>query len=77
MEHASVPDPPGFNDLSKAEQIRYLQALWDRISKNPADIPVLETHVTLAEQRLAGYRKNPKRVRPAYEVLDRLRKASK
>ena len=35
MEHASIPDPPGFSNLSKAEQIRYLQGLWDRISENP------------------------------------------
>ena len=77
MEHASIPDPPGFNKLSKAEQIRYLQSLWDRISKNPADIPVMESHLTVAEQRLAGYRKNPKQVRSAYDILDRLRKSTK
>ena len=70
MEHASIPDPPGFSNLSKAEQIRYLQTLWDRISENPDDIPVLESHLKLA------YRRNPKRVRPAYQVLDRLRKKS-
>lgn len=77
MEHVSFPDPPGFGDLSKAEQIRYLQALWDRISKNPDDIPVLESHFKLAEQRLADYRRNPKRARPAYQALDRLRKKTK
>ena len=76
MEHASIPDPPGFSNLSKAEQIRYLQALWDRISESPDDIPVLESHLKLAEKRLAVYRRNPKRVRPAYQVLDRLRKKS-
>ena len=76
MEHASIPDPPGFNNLSKAEQIRYLQALWDRISENPDDIPVLESHLKLAEKRLGAYRRNPKRVRSAYQVLDRLRKKS-
>ena len=77
MGHLSLPDPPGFGDLSKADQIRYLQALWDRISENPADIPVLESHLKLAEQRLAAYRRNPKRARSAYQVLDRLRKKSK
>jgi hypothetical protein len=77
MEHASVSDPPGFNKLSKAEQIRYLQSLWDRISKNPSDIPVKESHLTVAEQRLAGYRENAKQVRSAYDVLDRLRKSTK
>ena len=77
MEQLSIPDPPGFSDLSKAEQIRYLQALWDRISKNPDHIPVLESHLKVAEQRLADYRRNPKKARPAYQVLDRLRKKTK
>ena len=76
MEHASIPDPPGFSDLSKAEQIRYLQALWDRISQNPVDIPVLESHLTLVEERLADYRRNPERAGSAYQVLDRFRKKS-
>ena len=76
MEYSSIPDPPGFSDLSKAEQIRYLQTLWDRISQNPADIPVLESHVTLVEERLADYRRNPEQACSAYQVLDRLRKKS-
>jgi putative addiction module component (TIGR02574 family) len=76
MEHVTLPDPPGLSNLSKAEQIRYLQALWDRISENPGDIPVLESHLKLAEKRLAAYRRNPKRVRSAYQVLNRLRKKS-
>jgi hypothetical protein len=76
MEHASIPDPPGFSNLSKEEQIRYLQTLWGRISENPGDIPGLESHLRLAEKRLAAYRRNPKRVRSAYQVLDRLRKKS-
>ena len=76
MEYPSIPDPPGFSDLSKAEQIRYLQTLWDRISQNPADIPVLESHLTLVEERLADYRRNPDRAGSAYQVLDRLRKKS-
>jgi putative addiction module component (TIGR02574 family) len=76
MEYPSIPDPPGFSDLSKAEQIRYLQTLWDRISQNPADIPVLESHVTLVEERLADYRRNSEQSGSAYQVLDRLRKKS-
>jgi len=76
MEHASIPDPPGFSELSKPEQIRYLQALWDRISQNPADIPVLESHLALVEERLADYRREPERAGSAYQVLDRLGKKS-
>lgn len=72
MEHTSIPEPPGFESLSKAEQIRYLQALWDRISKNPNDIPVLESHLQVAEHRLAEYRRDPSQAQPAHEALERL-----
>ena len=74
MERTSIPESPGFNNLSKAEQIRYLEALWDHISENPTEVPVPESHIELAEQRLAEYRRDPTNARPAHEVLDRLRK---
>jgi len=77
MEHSLIREPPEFGSLSKAEQIRYLQALWDRIAENPAEIPVPESHIELAEQRLAGYRRDPERARPAQDVLDRLRKKAR
>ncbi|MBI2203598.1 MAG: addiction module protein [Candidatus Rokubacteria bacterium] len=67
-----LPEPAGFDDLPKAEQIRYLQDLWDRIAERPGDIPVPETHLALAEARLAEYRRDPTRGRPAHEILDRL-----
>lgn len=74
MEHVTIPEPPGFSDLSKAQQIHYLQALWDRITEKPAEIPVFESHLALTEERLAEYRRDPSRARPAYDVLDRLAK---
>ena len=74
MEHTTIPEPTGFSELSKAEQIRYLQALWDRIAERPGEIPVPESHIQLAEQRLAEYRQDPTQARPAHEVFDRLAK---
>ncbi len=74
MEHTSFPEPPGFSKLSKAEQIRYLQTLWDRITESPGELPVPDSHIELAEQRLADYRRDPSRARPAHEVLKRLTK---
>lgn len=53
MEHTAIPEPPGFSNLSKVEQVRYLQALWDRIAENPSEVPVPEAHLEVAEQRLA------------------------
>jgi putative addiction module component (TIGR02574 family) len=74
VEHTTIPEPAGFNKLSKAEQVRYLQALWDRIVERPGEIPVPESHLALAEERLAEYRRDPSRAQPARDVLDRLAK---
>jgi len=72
MEPTTIPEPAGFGNLSKAEQIRYLQALWDRIAERPGEIPVPESHLALAEGRLAEYRRDPTRAQPARDVLNRL-----
>jgi putative addiction module component (TIGR02574 family) len=72
MEHTPIPEPAGFADLSKAEQIRYLQALWDKIAEQPAELPIPESHLELAEERLAEYRRDRTRVHSAFEVPDHL-----
>ena len=72
MDHTAIPEPPGFADLPKGEQVRYLQALWDRIAEQPAELPVTESHLELAEARLAEYRLDPTRAHPAFEILDDL-----
>jgi len=38
-----LAEPKGFSSLSKAEQVRYLQGLWDSISARPGEIPVPES----------------------------------
>ena len=77
MLETPVPAPQGFSDLSKADQVRYLQNLWDQISEQPGDIPVPESHLKLAEKRLRSYRDNPSTANPAFEILARLAKKSK
>ena len=74
MEPRTIPEPAGFGGLSKAEQILYLQALWDRIAERPGELPVPESHLALAKERLAAYRRDPSRARPARDVVDRLAK---
>ena len=74
MEPTTIPEPTGFSAFSKAEQIRYLQALWDRIAERPGEIPVPESHLALAEERLADHLRDPSRARPALDVLDLLAK---
>jgi hypothetical protein len=76
MPEPSIETPPGFNQLPKAEQVRYLQALWDQISTNPDEVPVPESHLRLAEERLQRYREDPATAKPAFEVIDRLTRKS-
>jgi putative addiction module component (TIGR02574 family) len=72
MQHTSVPEPPGFSDLSSLEQIRYVQALWDQIAERGDDLPVPESHLDLAEERLADYHRDPTGAYSAYDIFDRL-----
>lgn len=74
MQRTTIPEPLGFADLSKAEQIRYLQDLWDRITERPGELPVPRSHVELAGKRVNEYRREPTRARSAYDLLDRLTK---
>jgi hypothetical protein len=77
MPETSIQTPPGFNQLPKAEQVRYLQALWDQISSNPDLVPVPESHLQLAEERLRRYREDPSTAKPAFDVVDRLARKSR
>lgn len=54
MKPSPLPEPTGFSSLSKAEQIRYLQALWDSISERQGEIPVPESHMILVLDRLTN-----------------------
>lgn len=74
MADTSIPVPEGFSEMSKSEQVRYLQALWDQIAASPGELPVPESHLELAEARLNRYREDPSRGRSVFEVLDRLSK---
>ena len=77
MPETSIQMPTGFSQLSKAEQVRYIQALWDEISERPEEIPVPESHLQLVEERLRRHRENPSEARSAFDVIDRLSKNRK
>lgn len=74
MSQTSITEPPGFSELSKAEQVRYLMSLWDQIADAPGELPVPESHLELAEQRLKDYLDDPNTSHSAFEILDRLAK---
>ncbi len=67
-----IVEPPGFAKLSKAEKVRYLQALWDQLSEDPEDVPVLDSQLDLIDERIAEHRRDPQPMRPAHELLDEL-----
>ena len=72
MSSTLISEPPGFKELSKAEQVRYLLALWDQIANSPCEIPVPDSHLELAEARLTDYLNDPSNSHSAFDVLDRL-----
>jgi putative addiction module component (TIGR02574 family) len=60
--------PPGFDALSVEDKIDYVQALWDRIAANEAQVPVPDWHRELLGERLADYRATPDQGRSWEEV---------
>ncbi|MCC7493934.1 MAG: addiction module protein [Fimbriimonadaceae bacterium] len=67
-----ITDPPGFAEATIEEQIEYLTDLWDRISVDPDRIPVPQSHLDLALERLAAHRANPEDSLPAIVALQRI-----
>lgn len=47
--------PPGFDELTPEEKLDYVQALWDRISAHPEEVPVPEWQRKLVRERLAAH----------------------
>jgi len=72
MERTTPPDPPSFNERPSADEGGCLAGPLDPIAERPDEISVLESHLALAEERLAAYRRDPSRARPAHDVLDEL-----
>ena len=77
MDATSIPKPPGYAELSPTEQVRYIQMLWDRLFEKSEELPVPESHLQLAEERLDAYLRNPERARSAYDIIDELANQSK
>jgi putative addiction module component (TIGR02574 family) len=57
---SAVPiPPPGFDDLTPEEKVRYVGALWDRIVAGQERLPMSEAQRALIRQRLAAHEANP------------------
>lgn len=46
--------PPGFEQLSKDQQIDYVQQLWDLILAIPDQVPVPVWHLEVVRERVAS-----------------------
>lgn len=57
MATQPVPTPPpGFDELTKEEQIEYLHELWNRVIADEDDVPVPDWHLEVVRERLATRR---------------------
>ena len=79
-EIAALPGPEHAVALLErlaAEKQPILEMLWDRLFEKSEELPVPESHLQLAEERLDAYLRNPERARSAYDIIDELANQSK
>jgi putative addiction module component (TIGR02574 family) len=65
--------PPGFDELPVADQVAYVQSLWDRIAANPGQIPLPAWHAEILDERLAEHQSHPEGAKPWDDVRTALR----
>jgi putative addiction module component (TIGR02574 family) len=65
------------DDLSPEEQLRLLEDIWDRLSQNPANLPLSPEQRAELDRRLDAFEEDVQAGRPLgrpwAEVRDRLR----
>lgn len=69
LQPLTVP-PTGFEQLSKDQQIDYVQQLWDLILAVPEQVPVPEWHLEVVRERVASL--DTAQLSPWSEVKQRL-----
>ena len=57
---ANLKIPPEFDALSSAEQIAFVQELWNRIARDPDRIAIPDEHKRILDERLKAYAANPR-----------------
>jgi len=60
--------PPGFDDLTPEDKVRYVGSLWDRIVADQDRLPISDAQRALVRERLAAHLANPGAARPWSEV---------
>jgi len=66
--------PPGFEQLSIAKKLDYVQSLWDVIALAADDVPVPQWHKKLVRERLRARRLRREATSPWDEVRTRIKK---
>jgi len=65
---------PGFEQMTSAERILYVQDLWDRIAEEPEGVPVSDEMKAELDRRLATHRKDPSSAIPWERVKAEIRR---
>ena len=65
--------PPGFEQLTKTQQIDYVQQLWDLIITTSDELPVPQWHLEIVSERVTS--QSPTSFSSWDEVKQRLRVA--
>jgi hypothetical protein len=47
--------PPGFDDMTREEQLEYVQKLWDHLASNPDSVPVPDWHLDIVRERAESH----------------------
>jgi putative addiction module component (TIGR02574 family) len=68
MAQAVPKPPPGFDDLTPEEKVRYVADLWDRIVADRELLPISEAQRDLIRERVAAHQANPRAARPWSEI---------
>ncbi len=65
-----------FDQMTTAERILYVQALWDRIAAEVDQQPLSPAHAAELDRRLAHYRDHPETSVPWQVARERMRQQS-
>ena len=68
MAQAVLNPPPGFDELTPDEKVRYVGTLWDRIVEDQDALSLSEAQRRLIRERLTAHEANPAAARPWSEV---------
>lgn len=62
--------PPGFDELSRDEQLEYIQKLWDHIAADSKTVPVPDWHLEIVCERNKSH--DPEKVKDWGDIKARL-----